>query len=262
MHADGAWVVRSEWESCGPQSRDTLRLDDEGNVIDSTHESIGHSGCVVGRRPEGLQAAVPLRMPTALGAYFANTAHLEAASVFAFERLARELSELGAPDALVEAALRSARDEIRHGALVGALARRFGGEPSEARVAEPPPRGRYAIALENAVEGCVRETYGALVAHHQAALASDPAVAATMGGIAEDETRHAELAWQVAAWLEPQLSAAEQHELARAQREAVARLSREVAREELSAADAARIGWPSASVATALVARLGALAVG
>jgi len=67
------------------------------------------------------------------------------------------------------------------------------------------------------------------------------------GRIAEDETRHAELAWQVAAWLEPQLSEAEQRELARVKREAVAQLSREVVREELGQADAEAIGWPCAS---------------
>ncbi|MFP2923978.1 hypothetical protein ACLESO_01930, partial [Pyxidicoccus sp. 3LG] len=55
-----------------------------------------------GRRPEGLcsDGAVAGRVPT-LGALFAKMAHLEAASVPAFERLADELAAHGAPARLV-----------------------------------------------------------------------------------------------------------------------------------------------------------------
>ena len=50
------------------------------------------------------------------------------------------------------------------------------------------------------MEGCVRETFGALVAHYQARAAADPEVRAAMARIARDETRHAELAWRTHAW--------------------------------------------------------------
>jgi hypothetical protein len=56
------------------------------------------------------------------------------------------------------------------------------------------------LATENVIEGCVRETYGALVASHQAATATDPEVRALMTDIARDEMNHATLSWQVDAW--------------------------------------------------------------
>ena len=54
--------------------------------------------------------------------------------------------------------------------------------------------------MENAVEGCVRETVGAAVAAVQAARATDPRVRAVMTQIARDEARHAALSWRVHAW--------------------------------------------------------------
>jgi hypothetical protein len=97
------------------------------------------------------------------------------------------------------------RDEVRHARLTRALARRSG-ERVAAPVVEPVcQRSLDAIAVENAVEGCVRETYGALVATRDAEAHPDPAVRAAMRRIARDETRHAALAWQVAAWVEPRL---------------------------------------------------------
>jgi hypothetical protein len=59
----------------------------------------------------------------------------------------------------------------------------------------PPARSLEELAVENAVEGCVRETYGALTAIWQARTAKDPSVAAAVRRIARDETRHAALSW-------------------------------------------------------------------
>jgi hypothetical protein len=67
-------------------------------------------------------------------------------------------------------------------------------------------RSIEAMALENAVEGCVRETYGALLAAYQARAARDPVVRAVMKRIARDETRHAALSWDVGRWLETRLN--------------------------------------------------------
>ena len=63
----------------------------------------------VGRRPAGLLATRgkgERRAAHPLGEYFAKVAHLEAASVFAFERLRDELHAHGAPSELVRAAER------------------------------------------------------------------------------------------------------------------------------------------------------------
>src|SRR5207244_884717 len=118
-----------------------------------------------GRRPAGLVA--PSRSGRGgdeVGAYWARAAHLEAASVHAFRTLAADLHAYGAPRRLVEAASRAAGDEVRHARACATLARRHGSSPVPVVVRSPPSRSLVEIAEENAVEGCVRETWGALVA--------------------------------------------------------------------------------------------------
>jgi hypothetical protein len=67
-------------------------------------------------------------------------------------------------------------------------------------------RSLEAFATENAIEGCVRETYGALVATWQAREAGDPLVRAHMARIAKEETTHAALAWRADAWARGKLA--------------------------------------------------------
>jgi hypothetical protein len=101
----------------------------------------------------------------------------------------------------------------------------------------------------------VRETYGALAAWYQAQAARDAEVRAVMLRIAEDETRHAELSWRVAAFLEPQLTAEEREVVAIARREAVAQLARELS-PPMSPAAATQVGLPPAEIAGALLVQL------
>lgn len=155
-------------------------------------------GCCFGRRTEGL--AMPALTGADAGAFLAWAASLEAASVTAFERLADELTAHGAPASLAAAARASARDEIRHAAAVGALARARGATVPEARIDAPVTRTLAAMARENVVEGCVYETWAAMVAWWQADHAGAPDVAAAQRRIARDETRHAALAWSVRDW--------------------------------------------------------------
>lgn len=172
--------------------------------------------CIGGRRPEGLVAHEPRGDAGSLAEFFAASAHLEAASVVAFERLADELTTLGAPTELIARARQSGEDEARHAQMMETLLRREGGTPRAPVVRPLAARSTFALAHENAVEGCVRETFGALLAHYQANAAGREDVRDAMRSIAIDETAHAALAWDVANWLEPRLSAAEQADLARA----------------------------------------------
>ena len=188
--------------------------------------------CGVGRRPSGLVATKRKRGGhgvSELGAYFAEIAHLEAASVHAFHMLERELVDHGAPQRLTRAAARAARDEIRHARVTSRLARRFGGVPQTPRVVQRTRRSLVSIACENAVEGCVRETFGALEATWQAKNAADGEVRSKMARIAVDETRHAALAWAVHQWAWTKLDARGQRRVLRARRDAVQTLAREVA---------------------------------
>jgi hypothetical protein len=181
----------------------------------------------LGRRPAGLDEAATSD-GCAVGQYFAAAAHLEAASVHSFRVLGRELQEHGAPRALIAAARRALRDEVRHARVTRSFARAHGCRPAPVRVTRPAPRSLEAIAVENAAEGCVRETFGALVGSWQARAASDPAVRQMMATIAADETRHAELAWAVDAWTKTKLDRAARRRVVAARAQAAAQLAADI----------------------------------
>jgi hypothetical protein len=188
----------------------------------------GDPGCAIGRRPEGLEP-VAYGALDEVGAYYAAAAHLEAASVYAFERLAEELTQHGAPAALIREALAARDDEVRHARMTARVAERHGARPAAARVAPPELRSLRELAIENAVEGCVRETFGALTATVQARRAGDASIARMMAVIADDETRHAALAWDVAAWAATRLSDDDNARVREARRAAIETLRREAA---------------------------------
>jgi hypothetical protein len=192
--------------SCEPQ------IDKQGQAIVVCQP---RGGDCTGRRPENFR-----ERPNAEG--FARMALLEDASVHAFRRLASELISHGAPGSLVARARRAALDEVRHARMMTALARRCGQTPERADVAPlEVVRDLESIAVENAIEGCVRETFGALVASWHGQSERDPVVRRTMAAIAVDEIRHAELGWAVDEWIRPHLSAAALRRVARARRDAV-----------------------------------------
>ena len=126
-----------------------------------------------GRRPAGLCAPRKACADTGLGGYLARMAFEEEASIVAFERMGAELGSLGAPAKLATAAARAARDETRHAKTMSKLAVARGAKVAKARVRRIHTRSAAAVAAENAAEGCVRETYGALVALWQSHHAED-----------------------------------------------------------------------------------------
>jgi hypothetical protein len=218
--------------------------------------AVGCKHCMVGRRPAGLiRPRAADSGASALGRYYGEIAHLEAASVFAFERLGRELEAFRAPRRLVARCARAARDEIVHARLMTGLARREGAEPRKPRVAPIRHRSLRAVALENAVEGCVRETYGAAVATWQAGHAADRRARTVLSRIARDERRHAALAWSIAAWMENRLSPGDRKRLAAAQRAAIETLKVEANHADPTEAQQAA-GAPSRDVAVGLVGAL------
>jgi hypothetical protein len=181
-----------------------------------------------GRRPEGLREAQQWEAGCELGALYAHVAWLEAASVPAFLRLADELIAHGAPEALVKAARRSAADEVRHTRAMQVLARRHGAMMPEVDLPPFQPRSLEAMCTENAVEGCVRETFGALVTGWQARTAGDAEVRRALSSISRDELRHSELAWAVDAWAAGLLSSPERERIRQLRREALSALEHEV----------------------------------
>lgn len=229
----------------GPSSACELGPGDAGFTLTCTFQP----GCG-GRRPAGLVDPV---VSTGIAGWLARSAHLEAASVPAFLELARELELHGAPPALARAARRSAVDEIRHARAIGALARRFGAAPPPVERARTAPRSLVELARDNAVEGCARETYAALVAVHQSRTARDPFVASTYAGIARDESRHALLSAAIDAWAADRLGVRRARSVDESRREALAELASGV--EEGRGARAV-LGLPDAERAHALATAL------
>jgi len=178
---------------------------------------------ICGRRPAGLREGV--NRGDTLGDALAECARLEQASILSFRQLANDLRAHGAPKKLVRRALRAARQEARHARTVASLARRRGARVTRAVVAETGSRSLEAIATENAVEGCVGETYGMLVAAWQGTHARDPQVRAAYASIAPDELEHAILARDVDTWARSKLGSSARGRVQRAKATALTRLA-------------------------------------
>ncbi len=208
-------------------------------------------GCAVaGRNPAALES-----QPSGNGslpAYLASMAHLEGAAVLAFAELACELERFGAPVSLLERARKAQADEVRHAAIMGAHAERRGARPVAARALPHAYGSLLDLALHNAEEGCVRETYGALVALHQAACAGDDGLRADLASIADDEVSHAEWSKDLDTWLGTQLDEAGRAQVRAAKVRALATLEAQIA-EEPSPELTRLAGLPTAAAAAQLL---------
>lgn len=190
--------ITSDRESVKSCHLATLVESNQPRIVCDIYFSQSSGGSLIGPLPAGRvpEGFVDALAPHDVSSYFAASAQLEAASVIAFVRLATDLARHRAPESLRKRARRAARDEVRHAKTFRRLAKHV----PEVRVLPVRPRSLEQVARENVVEGCVRETYAALVAHHQAMHAIDPKLRRTMRRIARDEARHAALAWSVHRW--------------------------------------------------------------
>lgn len=139
-----------------------------------------------------------------LAAAWLEDARMEHASVASFARFTLDLLALGAPPELLAAAQLASVDEIEHARLCFEQASRYSGEsigPAGLSMAGT----ERAITLQSSAaavvsEGCVGETIAALVARAQLGRAEDPAARQALARIADDEERHAALAWRYVRW--------------------------------------------------------------
>jgi hypothetical protein len=187
------------------------------------------TGC--GRPPRGFVAR---RAPASdsSAARLAEMAQLEAASVGAFRALRSDLARLGAPRRLLRAVRAATRDEVRHARVVGRAAERFGARVPATRMGPMASRSLLQLAIENAEEGCVRETFGAALAAVQAERAGDRRVRRMMRAVARDELGHAALSWRIAEWLDARLDAQGRARVNEARVAALAVLESELARDQ------------------------------
>jgi hypothetical protein len=214
---------------------------------------VGCATCAVGRRPAGLQEGEEGACGDPIADALSEMARIEAASVHAFRRLETALARLDAPSPLRARARAAARDEIRHARIVSRLARERGGERRRVKI-ERAEVGTFELALENAVEGCVKETLGVAYLAHQAAHAEDPELRAMAESLYEDELAHANLSWDLVEVFDAHLDPAQKQAIRAAQARALEEVVEEAA--NLDPVVRRAFGVPSGAVVKRMVAEL------
>ena len=141
---------------------------------------------------------------------WAERARYEHASIASFARFSMALLSCGAPPELVAASQQAGLDEVNHARLALAIASEYAGKrldlgPLDISGAMSGETTLEALAVATVIEGCVGETLSAMEAAATAAAAtaaggSSRSVREALSAIAEDETRHAELAWAFVRW--------------------------------------------------------------
>lgn len=200
----GAWVGSTV---CGPAEGETsccytVRLERGaiGRAFSTMKDSMRVAPTVGG-------GEVPAGAEGYLSEYWRRAAEIEHASVASFARFTLQLMSLGAPPSLLAQAHQAGLDEIEHARLAYGLAQRFGGGSMSAgrlslagaldqQLLEDP----QAIVLATLREGCVGETLAAAWAALAAKRCKDAETKAILEQIAQDELRHAALAWETLAW--------------------------------------------------------------
>jgi hypothetical protein len=139
-----------------------------------------------------------------LGSAWMRAALSEHASVASFLELVDDLLANAAPGDLVRAARDAASDEIEHAILCFSLASAYLGV---AVGPGPLPRAIVArrkslleLARGNARDACRNETLAVIVLNERLERAKDPIVRRVLKCLVDDESRHAVLAFRIAAW--------------------------------------------------------------
>jgi hypothetical protein len=200
-----------------------------------------------GRRPTGHVELVA--EGDGLADHLARCAYLEAAAVTAFDDLVDALERWHAPAQLVARCRRARAQEIEHARDVGALAMQHGATLTSP-TREPRELSPLELAIDNAIEGCVHEAWAALRAQWMAEHAHDESLRALYAKIAADECEHAQLSWDLHAWLLASLDEGDRERVAKALRGALDGLPRIAAAQ--AHANPAVLGLPDAATSFAL----------
>lgn len=137
-----------------------------------------------------------------LAQQWSREASFEHASVASFSQLALDLLAVGAPADMVAACLRAALDEVDHASRAFTLASRYAQKPIgpgalDRRLRQPLPLA--ALAVTTFEDGCIGESLASVVLAERARETSDPVLREMLATTANDEERHAELAWRIVA---------------------------------------------------------------
>jgi len=142
---------------------------------------------------------------TEIGLYWLRQAEAEHASVASFARHTLQLMSLGAPSELLRASQAASIDEIKHAKMCYSFASIFLDTdivPESLNVEGSLGDLDLKSIIKSVIrEGCIEETLAAIEAHYRAHHATDLEVKLVLNEIAEDETRHAQLAWDTISWI-------------------------------------------------------------
>ena len=180
-------------------------------VYDQIHYCSGGRPFLVARRPrtaplvsQASREAKQDELDRALVSAWCADAQMEHASIAAFARLCLQLMALGAPLSLVREAQAASLDEATHAALCLEQAVAHGGGPYEWSPLDMDDATSNLSAREllitNIIEGCIGETFAAARSRAQAETAVDPELSRRLHALADDEERHAALAWNILKW--------------------------------------------------------------
>jgi hypothetical protein len=138
--------------------------------------------------------------------HWTQSARFEHSSVASFARFTMQLMAIGAPASLVTEATRAQGDEIRHTRICLGIASSLANDTIG--LAGLPVDGALefggdvsAILVDTIREACVNETIAAAQCQAAGQAATDPMIRAALNEIAEDEQRHATLAWKTVRWI-------------------------------------------------------------
>jgi hypothetical protein len=208
----GDTVYEIPYELCGPYEIDGMCC-----TLAEVEEFCGSDGrpfVVAGvarqarlhaNTPARERSCLPERVRERLASHWAAVARAEHASIASFAQFGARLLAVGAPPAMVRAALTAADDEVRHASFALARASEHGG--STLSFGSLDTRGTAAAhesftdtVLACVREGCIGETLAALELTTLADACTDPRLAASLRAIADDESRsgrsHASQAWR------------------------------------------------------------------
>jgi len=140
-----------------------------------------------------------------VGLKWLQQAEGEHASIASFARHTLQLMSIGAPSELLEASQAASIDEIKHAKMCYGLASTFMKKDVIPGVLDVD-NSLGELELKDIIrsiiqEGCIEETVAAIEAHYRESLAQDPSVKLALKEIADDETRHAKLAWDTISWI-------------------------------------------------------------
>ncbi len=221
------WVDRNlpcPGEAAWPETVECEPVPQENGECCVTASSISTTFCAAGRplvvdgrartasratRSDWSQAlapdtALPRGTREALADAWTRQALAEHASIASFARFVMELLAVGAPADLVGDAQLAIADELEHARACFAFASAYAEAPvgpGAVDVTGAIPATDLRTAVLAAVrEGCIGETLAAIECRVASESATDPVVRDALARIAEDETRHAQLAWRFVRW--------------------------------------------------------------